>query len=84
MNMGSDQPQKEGLLLDASNRFFTLIPSVQPNVINSVKMLKTKVRDIERMSVTDNLLHLVLGCNQLLYLYTDLFVLDAGSLNVQL
>ncbi|KAG6550433.1 hypothetical protein Mapa_008396 [Marchantia paleacea] len=49
MNMSSDQPQKEGLLIDASNRFFTLIPSVQPNVINSEKMLKTKIDMLETL-----------------------------------
>ncbi len=34
---------KDGLLVDASNRFFTLIPTVHPSVISDHTILKSKV-----------------------------------------
>ncbi|KAL2609830.1 hypothetical protein R1flu_028403 [Riccia fluitans] len=49
MNMSNDHPQKEGLMVDASNRFFTLIPSVQPNVIKDERTLKTKIDMLETL-----------------------------------
>ncbi|KAL3678725.1 hypothetical protein R1sor_021681 [Riccia sorocarpa] len=49
MNMSSDQPQKQGLIVDASNRFFTLIPSVQPDVIKDEMTLKTKIEMLETL-----------------------------------
>ena len=36
-------PRQQGLLVDASNRFFTLIPTVHPMVISNEQTLKSKV-----------------------------------------
>lgn len=36
-------PRQQGLLVDASNRFFTLIPTVHPLVISDEQTLKSKV-----------------------------------------
>ena len=44
MGEGEPDPRKEGLLVDASNRFFTLIPTVHPTVISDLQILKSKVR----------------------------------------
>ncbi|CAM6084251.1 unnamed protein product [Calypogeia fissa] len=41
--------QKDGLLVDASNRFFTLIPSVHPNVIRDKELLKAKIDMLEAL-----------------------------------
>lgn len=43
MGEGEPDPCKEGLLVDASNRFFTLIPTVHPTVISDLQTLKSKV-----------------------------------------
>ncbi|XP_024382940.1 poly [ADP-ribose] polymerase 1 isoform X2 [Physcomitrium patens] len=46
-------PREQGLLVDASNRFFTLIPTVHPMIISDEQTLKSKIhmldalRDIE-------------------------------------
>lgn len=39
----SDVGRKESLIVDASNRFFTLIPSVHPHIIRDEDDLKSKV-----------------------------------------
>lgn len=43
--LGEDEnkPRQEGMLVDASNRFFTLIPTVHPVVISDSETLKSKV-----------------------------------------
>lgn len=43
--LGEDEnkPRQEGMLVDASNRFFTLIPTVHPVVISDSEILKSKV-----------------------------------------
>ncbi|KAJ7561684.1 hypothetical protein O6H91_03G037600 [Diphasiastrum complanatum] len=41
--------RKEGLLVDASNRFFTLIPTVHPHVIRDMDDLKAKIQMLEAL-----------------------------------
>ncbi|CAK9216513.1 unnamed protein product [Sphagnum troendelagicum] len=40
---------KDGLLVDASNRFFTLIPTVHPSVISDHTILKSKIGMLEAL-----------------------------------
>lgn len=42
--------RREGALVDASNRFFTLIPSVHPRVIRTLDDLQAQVRMLESLS----------------------------------
>jgi hypothetical protein len=39
-------PREQGLLVDASNRFFTLIPTVHPLIISDEQTLKSKVNQL--------------------------------------
>lgn len=61
---------KESLLVDASNRFFTMIPSIHPHIIRDEEDFKSKVLAIEHepwccflilglfFCLTKNVLHL--------------------------
>ena len=40
-----DPSYKESLIIDASNRFFTVIPSIHPHVIRDEDDLKSKVNE---------------------------------------
>ena len=45
LNSNSHDPSvKESLIIDASNRFFTMIPSVHPHIIRDEDDFKSKVR----------------------------------------
>ncbi|KAJ0967276.1 hypothetical protein J5N97_024193 [Dioscorea zingiberensis] len=46
---GHDQVVKETLIVDASNRFFTLIPSIHPHVIRDEDDFKAKVKMLEAL-----------------------------------
>jgi hypothetical protein len=44
LNSNSHDPSvKESLIIDASNRFFTLIPSIHPHIIRDEDDFKSKV-----------------------------------------
>lgn len=45
----TDNPLKESLIVDASNRFFTVIPSVHPHVIKDEDDFKLKVKMLEAL-----------------------------------
>ncbi|XP_026400993.1 poly [ADP-ribose] polymerase 1-like isoform X2 [Papaver somniferum] len=45
----SDSSMKESLLVDASNRFFTVIPSIHPHVIRGEDDFKLKVKMLEAL-----------------------------------
>lgn len=45
----SDVGRKESLIVDASNRFFTLIPSVHPHIIRDEDDLKSKIQMLETL-----------------------------------
>ncbi|KAI3506849.1 hypothetical protein L1887_21425 [Cichorium endivia] len=45
----TDNPLKESLIIDASNRFFTVIPSVHPHVIKDEDDFKLKVKMLEAL-----------------------------------
>lgn len=45
----ADNPLKESLIVDASNRFFTVIPSVHPHVIKDEDDFKLKVKMLEAL-----------------------------------
>ncbi|MCL7037376.1 hypothetical protein MKW94_019800 [Papaver nudicaule] len=49
LNGNSDSSMKESLLVDASNRFFTVIPSIHPHVIRSEDDFKLKVKMLEAL-----------------------------------
>lgn len=40
-----DPSMKESLIIDASNRFFTVIPSIHPHIIRDEDDFKSKVTD---------------------------------------
>lgn len=42
---GYEPNMKESLIIDASNRFFTVIPSIHPHVIRDEDEFKSKVRE---------------------------------------
>lgn len=50
-----DPTVKETLLVDASNRFFTVIPSIHPHVIKDEDDFKLKVRPLYLISMLFNL-----------------------------
>lgn len=50
LSSDQDEPSvKESMLVDASNRFFTMIPSIHPHVIRSNDDFKTKVKMLEAL-----------------------------------
>ncbi|XP_076905255.1 poly [ADP-ribose] polymerase 1-like [Bidens hawaiensis] len=50
LNKSTDNPAvKESMIVDASNRFFTIIPSVHPHVIKDEDDFKTKVKMLEAL-----------------------------------
>lgn len=60
---------KESLIIDASNRFFTVIPSIHPHVIRDEDDFKSKVWDTNEIlpsSLTDPVALNVLGVDALL------------------
>ncbi|KAF3436180.1 hypothetical protein FNV43_RR23272 [Rhamnella rubrinervis] len=44
-----DPSAKESLIIDASNRFFTMIPSIHPHVIRDEDVFKSKVKMLEAL-----------------------------------
>lgn len=46
---GQDSSIKESLIIDASNRFFTVIPSIHPHVIKDELEFKSKVKMLEAL-----------------------------------
>lgn len=49
-----DLAYKESLIIDASNRFFTVIPSIHPHVIRDEDDFKSKVKialDVDSCSI---------------------------------
>ncbi|CAL1383211.1 unnamed protein product [Linum trigynum] len=48
-NSSHDPSMRESLMLDASNRFFTIIPSIHPRVIRDEDDLKSKVKMLEAL-----------------------------------
>ncbi|XP_048337120.1 poly [ADP-ribose] polymerase 1 isoform X1 [Ziziphus jujuba] len=48
-NNTHDPSVKESLIIDASNRFFTVIPSVHPHVIRDEDIFKSKVKMLEAL-----------------------------------
>lgn len=46
---GQDSSIKESLMIDASNRFFTMIPSIHPHVIRDDLEFKSKVKMLEAL-----------------------------------
>ncbi|CAN0886299.1 Poly [ADP-ribose] polymerase 1 [Linum grandiflorum] len=48
-NSSCDSSVRESLMLDASNRFFTIIPSVHPHVIRDEDDIKSKVKMLEAL-----------------------------------
>ncbi|GAB2282278.1 Poly [ADP-ribose] polymerase 1 [Dionaea muscipula] len=49
MNHALDPSMKESLIVDASNRFFTIIPSIHPHVIKDEDDFKSKVKMLEAL-----------------------------------
>ncbi|XP_057858020.2 poly [ADP-ribose] polymerase 1 [Cryptomeria japonica] len=49
INHGDIDVSKENLIIDASNRFFTIIPSVHPHVIRDEDELKSKIKMLETL-----------------------------------
>ncbi|KAK9083399.1 hypothetical protein Scep_029870 [Stephania cephalantha] len=49
LNSNHDPSLKESLLVDASNRFFTLIPSIHPHVIKGEDDFRSKVKMLEAL-----------------------------------
>ncbi|KAF6175035.1 hypothetical protein GIB67_039583 [Kingdonia uniflora] len=49
LNSNSDASIKESLLISASNRFFTVIPSIHPHVIRDEEDFKLKVKMLEAL-----------------------------------
>lgn len=60
-----DPSIKESLIIDASNRFFTVIPSIHPHVIRDEDDFKSKVQEAK----CDNIIDAFICACQLAYRY---------------